>query len=139
MVGGKHLLVGSVELERALFEDWGVSVFYDAGNAFDSFTGVRLFAGGRGRGALLHPGGRPESLAGPAGRGGRPGLSHPLHGGVRAVKRAAKYGLIALLAAALIGAGVLGAAWLAGTTDGARWLMDAVSRHTPLTISARTG
>ena len=52
------------------------------------------------------------------------------------MKRAAKYGLIALLAAVLIGA-VWGAAWLVGTTDGARWVMDAVSRHTPLTISAR--
>jgi translocation and assembly module TamB len=54
------------------------------------------------------------------------------------LKRAATYSLIAVLALALIGAGVLGAAWLAGTTDGARWLMDAVSRHTPLAISART-
>lgn len=54
------------------------------------------------------------------------------------MKRAAIYGLIALLAAALIGAGVWGAAWLVGTTDGARWLMDAVSRRTPLAISART-
>ena len=53
------------------------------------------------------------------------------------MKRPAAYGLIAALAAALIGAGGWGAAWLAGTTDGVRWLMDAVSRHTPLTISAR--
>ncbi len=45
VVGGKHLFTGSVELERALFSDWGVSVFYNAGNAFDSFTGVRLFEG----------------------------------------------------------------------------------------------
>lgn len=45
VVGGKHLLVGSIELERALFSDWGVSLFYDAGNAFDSFTAVRLFQG----------------------------------------------------------------------------------------------
>ena len=45
VAGGKHLLAGSVELERALFRDWGVSAFYDAGNAFDSFTGVRLFQG----------------------------------------------------------------------------------------------
>jgi len=45
VVGGKHLFTGSVEIERALFSDWGVSVFYDAGNAFDSFTGVRLFEG----------------------------------------------------------------------------------------------
>jgi translocation and assembly module TamA len=45
VVGGKHLLVGSVELERALFADWGVSVFYDAGNAFDSFANLRLYEG----------------------------------------------------------------------------------------------
>ncbi len=45
VVGGKHLFTGSVELERALFSDWGVSAFYDAGNAFDSFTEVRLFEG----------------------------------------------------------------------------------------------
>ncbi|MFZ3115950.1 MAG: autotransporter assembly complex family protein [Syntrophales bacterium] len=45
VVGGKHLLAGSAELVRALFKDWGVSIFYDAGNAFDSFTGVHLFQG----------------------------------------------------------------------------------------------
>ncbi|MDP1992830.1 MAG: autotransporter assembly complex family protein [Syntrophales bacterium] len=45
VAGGKHLFTGSVELVRALFSDWGVSVFYDAGNAFDSFTGIRLFEG----------------------------------------------------------------------------------------------
>ncbi len=45
VVGGKHLLAGSIELERALFNDWGVSAFYDAGNAFDSFTAVRFFQG----------------------------------------------------------------------------------------------
>ncbi|MHB9096574.1 MAG: autotransporter assembly complex protein TamA [Syntrophales bacterium] len=45
VVGGKHLITGSVELERALYSDWGVSVFYDAGNAFDSFADVRLFEG----------------------------------------------------------------------------------------------
>lgn len=45
VVGGKHLLSGSIELERALFKDWGVSLFYDAGNALDSFTDLRLFQG----------------------------------------------------------------------------------------------
>lgn len=40
VVGGKHLLVGSLELERALFENWGVAVFYDAGNAYDTLTGI---------------------------------------------------------------------------------------------------
>ena len=38
VVGGKNLLVGSLELERALFEDWGVSIFHDAGNAFNDFN-----------------------------------------------------------------------------------------------------
>jgi translocation and assembly module TamA len=45
VVGGKHLLVGSAELERALFEKWGVSLFYDAGNAFNTFDNVRLLQG----------------------------------------------------------------------------------------------
>jgi len=42
VVGGKNLLVGSVELERALYKNWGVSVFHDAGNAFNDFASVRL-------------------------------------------------------------------------------------------------
>jgi translocation and assembly module TamA len=42
VTGGKHLLFGSAELERAIRQDWGVAVFYDTGNAFDSFTEVTL-------------------------------------------------------------------------------------------------
>ena len=45
VVGGTQLLTGSVELERALFKDWGVSLFYDLGNAFNSFAAVSLFQG----------------------------------------------------------------------------------------------
>jgi translocation and assembly module TamA len=45
VVGGKNLLVGSVELERAVSENWGVAVFYDAGNAFDSFSDYEIFQG----------------------------------------------------------------------------------------------
>lgn len=51
VVGGKQLLVGSIELERALFKDWGVSLFYDAGNTFNSFSTFSLF---RGAGVGLH-------------------------------------------------------------------------------------
>jgi translocation and assembly module TamA len=51
VVGGTHLLFGSIELERALFKDWGVSIFYDAGNAFDTFQDMRL---AEGAGAGLH-------------------------------------------------------------------------------------
>jgi translocation and assembly module TamA len=45
VVGGKQLLTGSVELERALFKSWGISVFYDVGNTFNSFSAVSLFQG----------------------------------------------------------------------------------------------
>jgi len=42
VVGGKHLLVGSIELERALGTNWGAAVFYDTGNAFDDFDSLNL-------------------------------------------------------------------------------------------------
>ena len=45
VIGGPDLLQGSVELERALFESWGVSLFYDVGNAFKSFSDVRFYQG----------------------------------------------------------------------------------------------
>jgi len=43
VVGGKHLLIGGVELQRAILENWAVSVFYNAGNAFDTFSDLTLF------------------------------------------------------------------------------------------------
>lgn len=51
VVGGKQLLVGSIELERALLKDWGVSIFYDAGNTFNSFSSFTL---AQGAGVGLH-------------------------------------------------------------------------------------
>ena len=100
------------------FEDWGVSVFYDAGNAFDSFTEIHL---SQGAGVGLHyytpVGALNLSLARQVGVED-PGFRIHSQRGVRTVKGAIKYSLIALLAAAIIGAGGLGAAWLAGTTDG---------------------
>jgi len=50
------------------------------------------------------------------------------------VTRVTAYLLGALLVAVLIGAAAV--AWVAGTTEGARWLLAAVSRHTDLHISA---
>jgi translocation and assembly module TamA len=38
LIGGDRLLTASIELERRLFADWGVAAFFDAGNAFDSFS-----------------------------------------------------------------------------------------------------
>ncbi len=37
VIGGKHLVVGSVEFERMFTRDWGGAVFVDAGDAFDDF------------------------------------------------------------------------------------------------------
>ncbi|MFZ4857526.1 MAG: autotransporter assembly complex protein TamA [Desulfuromonadaceae bacterium] len=45
VVGGKHLLQGSIELQRAIFNNWAVSTFYDAGNAFDDAMNLKLFQG----------------------------------------------------------------------------------------------
>lgn len=38
VIGGDRLLVGSVEAEYRLWESWGVAAFFDAGNAFNSFS-----------------------------------------------------------------------------------------------------
>jgi translocation and assembly module TamA len=45
VVGGKNILVTSVELDRAILSDWGVAVFFDIGNAFDSFADITLYKG----------------------------------------------------------------------------------------------
>lgn len=38
VVGGKHLIVGSVEFEHNLNGKWSMAVFYDAGNAIDNIN-----------------------------------------------------------------------------------------------------
>lgn len=53
VAGGKHLLVGSVEIERAISKIWALAAFYDIGNAFNHFgkidpqhgagLGIRLY------------------------------------------------------------------------------------------------
>jgi translocation and assembly module TamA len=45
VTGGKHLIAGSIEIERALSDDWGIAVFYDAGNAFNSLWDIKLYQG----------------------------------------------------------------------------------------------
>jgi translocation and assembly module TamA len=46
--GGKHLLVGSVELVRDLPKNFAVAVFADAGNAFDEFDDPLMYSVGIG-------------------------------------------------------------------------------------------
>lgn len=45
VIGGKHLLVGSIELEKAITKIFGVAAFYDVGNAFNSFGHMDLQQG----------------------------------------------------------------------------------------------
>ncbi|MHB8121400.1 MAG: autotransporter assembly complex protein TamA [Desulfuromonadaceae bacterium] len=45
VIGGKQLFNSTIELERSLLTDWGVSVFYDVGNAFNSLSSFSLFQG----------------------------------------------------------------------------------------------
>lgn len=52
------------------------------------------------------------------------------------MKRMAGYLLCAAMAALLIAAGTAAVAWLAGTTEGARWLMATVARQSSVTITA---
>ncbi len=47
-IGGKHLLVGTVELERLLPRNFGAAVFADAGNAFDDFGDSLEYSAGIG-------------------------------------------------------------------------------------------
>lgn len=45
VTGGRDILVGSLELNRAMFKNWGLAVFYDAGNAFNYYGDFELFQG----------------------------------------------------------------------------------------------
>ena len=36
VIGGKHLLAGSLEFDYPLFDKYGIALFYDTGNAFDN-------------------------------------------------------------------------------------------------------
>jgi translocation and assembly module TamA len=38
VIGGKNLLVGSLEYEHKIIEKWSLAVFYDVGNAFNDFS-----------------------------------------------------------------------------------------------------
>jgi translocation and assembly module TamA len=45
IVGGKNLLTYSLELERALFEEWSAALFYDSGTATNTFSKLNLQSG----------------------------------------------------------------------------------------------
>ena len=45
IVGGKHLLIASLEYEHPLKDDWGLALFVDTGNAFDDWNNMELQTG----------------------------------------------------------------------------------------------
>ena len=45
VIGGQHLLTGSIELVKQLGQSWGVALFIDTGNAFDSWKDYLLKSG----------------------------------------------------------------------------------------------
>jgi translocation and assembly module TamA len=45
IVGGKYLLTGSVEYQNYFKPPWGVAVFYDFGNAADTFKDLKPESG----------------------------------------------------------------------------------------------
>ena len=45
VVGGKHLWVGSLELEYTITRNWSVAAFYDVGNAFNNLDDLWLAQG----------------------------------------------------------------------------------------------
>jgi translocation and assembly module TamA len=49
-IGGETLAVGSLEYERRFFTKWGAALFYDTGNAAQSFSGLGALARGAGFG-----------------------------------------------------------------------------------------
>jgi translocation and assembly module TamA len=55
VVGGKYLLVGSLELDHKLSDKWSVAAFYDAGNALNDFDDLSdQIAEGAGVGVRWH-------------------------------------------------------------------------------------
>jgi translocation and assembly module TamA len=45
VIGGKHLIVGSVELEHRVVGKWSVAAFFDAGNAFNTLDDLEIAQG----------------------------------------------------------------------------------------------
>jgi translocation and assembly module TamA len=50
VIGGETLVVGSLEYELRFLQKWGAAVFYDTGNASQSFGGLGVLARGAGFG-----------------------------------------------------------------------------------------
>ena len=45
VIGGENLLVGSVEIDQAIGDDWAAALFVDSGNAYDEFNDFETATG----------------------------------------------------------------------------------------------
>ena len=45
VIGGKHLFVGSLEVEYSITRNWSMAAFYDVGNAFNNLDNLQLAQG----------------------------------------------------------------------------------------------
>jgi translocation and assembly module TamA len=45
VVGGKHLVTGSLEIEQQVSGPWSAAVFVDTGNAFDDYADINVATG----------------------------------------------------------------------------------------------
>jgi translocation and assembly module TamA len=45
VVGGKHVITGSVELDQRVAQNWSVAAFVDSGNAFDDYNDINFATG----------------------------------------------------------------------------------------------
>ena len=82
-VGGRHMLTGTVELQRDLPKNLVAAVFVDAGNAFNKFGDPLEYSVGIGDALpVAVPEYRHRRRAVDLGVGPQPALSHQLHAGV---------------------------------------------------------
>jgi len=45
VVGGRHVITGSIELDQRIATNWSVAAFVDSGNAFDDYNSINLATG----------------------------------------------------------------------------------------------
>ena len=137
VIGGKHLLVGSVEVEYAISKSWSMALFYDVGNAFNNFEDL-TWPRERGWDSILHPGRSDPGGSGPPDQCGQPGFPAPCGHRIRAVKKTLEISssdgiVLVLIAAALVALGV----WALNSPEGTRVLLKAISVFSPVRIDGR--
>ncbi len=124
--GGRHLLVGSIEIERDLPRRFGVAVFFDAGNAMNKLgdpVEYSVGVGFRWRIPVVTARHRCRPGAVSKRRGPAPAPQYPA---APMIKRRTLV-IIALSLLVAIGIPVIAVSWLCYTESGLQWLAARVS------------